>query len=54
MQAAMEAQRNDPGHYNLFLNNCAQFVESVFMRGGVAGLPHCEVSAQRSSAEFCG
>jgi RHS repeat-associated protein len=43
MQAAMEARRTDPGHYNLFLNNCAQFVESVLHAGGVSGVPHGEV-----------
>ena len=43
MQAAMEARRADPGHYNLFLNNCSQFVESVLRAGGVSGVPHGEV-----------
>ncbi|WP_263415228.1 RHS repeat domain-containing protein [Terriglobus albidus] len=43
MQAAMAARTADPGHYNLFFNNCAQFVESVLHAGGVRGIPHGEI-----------
>ena len=43
MLAYIESVRVDPGSYNLFFNNCAQFVEDVLHAGGVPGVPHNEV-----------
>ncbi len=43
MKDAMSSRKDNPGHYNLIFNNCAQFVESVLHAGGVSGVPHAEV-----------
>jgi RHS repeat-associated protein len=43
IQAAIDARAANPGHYNLFFNNCAQEVGSALHAGGVGGVPHGEV-----------
>ncbi|HET9282240.1 MAG TPA: RHS repeat-associated core domain-containing protein [Candidatus Angelobacter sp.] len=43
MQGEMTKRFNNPGHYNLIFNNCADFVESVLRAGKVSGVPHSEI-----------
>ncbi len=43
MKMVIARRSVNPGTYNLFVNNCARFVEDVLRAGGVRGVPHAEV-----------